>query len=330
MKYNFFRLKNIILQKKIIIKIFIIFVINFYIQIYSSKISSNKYINKFAILGIDCPTCGLFAIYKHSIGCLLEYINKGYIPIIDLLSLPNVFNKLNSKNISLKTNPWEYFFNQPYNYSLETVKKNAKHLKYFKCNPIVDHLNFPDYSIYSNKDLSDFWHKIAVKYIPIKLEIVKESNIIIKKLFKDSKNVLGVLARGTDYISLKPKNHPKQPDTNNIISDIKKMDLNYKYDWIFLTTEDYFIKKKFIRAFKNKLKYLKKYNNINYNYKEKKYLCFNKNINGNFNYSKNYLINILILSKCIDIISTLTSGTIGTFILTEGFRNSKIYFSGYY
>ena len=141
---------------------------------------------------------------------------------------------------------------------------------------------------------------------------------------------MGVLARGTDYISLQPRHHPKQPNINIMIKDIKEMNLKYKYDWIFLTTEDYLIKSIFIRTFKNKLKYLKKKNNINYNYKEKKKLGFNEKIKGNLQYQKNYLINIIILSKCIDIISALTSGTIGTFILSEGFRNSKIYYSGFY
>ncbi len=38
--------------------------------------------------------------------------------------------------------------------------------------------------------------------MPIKYEITKESYMIMKKLFKGSRNILG---RGTDYISGKPK-----------------------------------------------------------------------------------------------------------------------------
>ena len=326
--------------------IFIIF--NFIIPIYYYKFASyksflnkkNKYIfekqimlgydiNKFAIISLNCKTCGLFAIYKHSIACILKYIIEGYIPIIELLSYPYIFNKLNSNNTKFKINPWEIFFNQPYGYSLENVKKKAKNIQYFKCDPIKINIYYPNYSIYLDKVVSDFWHHIANKYIPIKLEILKESNLIIKKLFKGSKNILGVLARGTDYISLKPKGHPKQPDINIMISDTKKMDLKYKYDLIFLTTEDSLIKGKFTTVFKNKIKSYN-FNNINYNYKEKKRLYFNEKIQGNFNYAKTYLINIIILSKCIDIICSLTSGTIGAFILTEGFRNTKIYFLGYY
>lgn len=294
---------------------------------YEKQIKLNYSTNKFAIISVKCKACGLFAIYKHSLACLINFIFKGYIPLIDLLSLPNIFNSFNNNNTKLKINPWEFYFNQPYGYKLKSVEEKAKNKKYFKCNTI---LNLPNYFIYLNKGLSDFWHNIALKYIPIKVEIVNEANIIIKKLFKGSKNVLGVLARGTDYISLKPSHHPKPPKINIMIKDIKEMNLKYKYDWIFLTTEDYSIKSIFIQTFKNKLKYLKKNDNINYNYKEKKNLGYNEKIKGNLQYQKNYLINIIILSKCIDIISALTSGTIGTFILSEGFRNSKIYFSGFY
>lgn len=45
---------------------------------------------------------------------------------------------------------------------------------------------------------------------------------------------------------------------------------------------------------------------------------------------KIYLINIIILSKCLDIISARTSGSIGAFIFSEGFRNIKVYFLGEY
>lgn len=39
---------------------------------------------------------------------------------------------------------------------------------------------------------------------------------------------------------------------------------------------------------------------------------------------------MIILSKCIDIISCRTSGTAGVFVITKGFRNIKIYFLGNY
>lgn len=101
-------------------------------------------------------------------------------------------------------------------------------------------------------------------------------------------------------------------------------------NWIFLTTEDNIIRKKFILEFGKKIKYIKSTININYDYKSKKYLVFSKNIKGNINYWKTYLINIIILSKCLDIITSRTGGSIVAFILTKGFRNMKVYNLGYY
>ena len=87
--------------------------------------------NKFAILRFDCKACGLFVFYNYYLGCIVFFINKGYVPIVDLLSFPNIFNRFNINK--LNKNPWEFFFNQPYGYTLEDVKKNSKHLKYFSC-----------------------------------------------------------------------------------------------------------------------------------------------------------------------------------------------------
>ena len=42
------------------------------------------------------------------------------------------------------------------------------------------------------------------------------------------------------------------------------------------------------------------------------------------------MLNIIILSKCLDLLAANTSGTVGVFILTEGFRNYKVYKLGYY
>ena len=244
--------------------------------------------------------------------------------MLDLISFPNIFNGFNKNN--LKENPWELFFNQPFDYKLKDIKKNAKSIIYFNCNP----KNRPDTNIYYNKMLLNYWHNLAEKYIPIKNEIIDESNKIRKHLFNNSINVLGILIRGTDYISMKPKGHPIQPKPEIVIDDARKMDKKNRYDYIFLTTEDDIIRNKFILELGNKLKFIKFNENIKYNYKKKEYLAFNNKIKGNSKYIKIYLLNIIILSKCIDIICSRTAGSVGAFIFSEGFRNTKVYYLGRY
>lgn len=324
-----FFLQNILLFSYIIFKC--IFNNNLK-KILSYKIKNNNikkginsdYNYSFAIIKRKNCTNGLFGYYVAYLGCLNKFIKNGYIPILDLLSFPNVFNGFNK--IKLKDNPWELFFNQPFDFKLKDIKNNAKNIIYFNCNP----KNRPDTNIYNNQMLLKYWHNLAEKYIPIKNEIIDETIKIRKNLFNNSINILGILIRGTDYISMKPRGHPVQPKAELVINDAKKMDKKNKYDCIFLTTEDDNIRKKFISKLGNKLKYIKSNEIINYNYVNKEYLAFNNNIKGNFKYLRIYLLNIIILSKCIDIICSRTAGSVGAFIFSEGFRNSKVYYLGRY
>lgn len=272
----------------------------------------------------NCSLCGLFSDYIIFLGCINEYISRGLIPIIDLQSYNNVFNGFNV-NLS-NENPWEIFFNQPFGYSLNDVLRKGKNLKYVECFSS----NYPSLSIFSNEVLMGFWHNLAKQYIPVKTKMLLKSKLIIKNLFKKSKNVLGILMRGTDYISKKPKNHPIPPTPEIVLNDIKEMNNKNNYDWYFISTEDDIIRQKFREQLGNKLKYYSYNKAINYNYKQKQFLSDNEIVKGNINYMETYLLNIIILSQCIDIICARTSGAIGVFILKNGFRNSKYYNMGCY
>ena len=278
--------------------------------------------DKFAILTSECSNCGLFSFYIYYLGCVNKYILKGYIPVIDMKSYPIPYNNFTiNKN---KTNPWEYLFEQPFGYTLEEVLQNAKNKEYFNCHD--ESINRPsETTIFYNKELINFWHNVSKKYLPIKKEIINESNNIRKYLFKNSRNILGVKMRGTDYVTVKPKYHPVIPPIEMVISDIKNMTSKNHYDWIFFASEDERMKARIISEFKDKVKYLNANKTINYDYKGNQFFTLNKDVVGDLEYAKNYLMNIYILSKCTDIIMTRGSGGAGIIILTEGFRNSLIY-----
>ena len=259
----------------------------------------------------DCKECGFFSYYINYVGCFITSITSQRIPILDLNSFPNVFNEFNPTNPT-DINPWEYFFDQPYNLTLNEVKQKAKKIDKTDCieNNMIP--NFKD--IYSKIYSLKFYHNFVKKYIPIKKEIMEELNKVMKNIFKKSENVLGVLAKENDDIKSKSKEYP----TNiQLIEDAKKFNNQNKYDFIFLTTEDNTIKDKFIEEFGEKLKFLDKSNKNQY---------FNSNkISGGLENAKIYLFNIIILSKCIDIISVPTYQAATAFILSEGFRNSLVY-----
>ena len=235
---------------------------------------------KFAIIQRKCNICGLFSFYIVSLGCIHKYLLDGFIPIIDIKSFPNVINGFDTS----KVNPWEYFFEQPFGYTLEEVLKNAKNVIKITCDDCsprpTDNITF----LNSNDKL--FWHNFANKYSSIKKELIILSNKIMYKLFHNSKNILGVLTRGTDYISMRPKGHPIPPDILDLIKDVKIFDIKYNYDFIFFSTEDENIREQFTKNFIKKIRQLKPNIKLNYDYNKKNFLNFNENIKGNVEFNK--------------------------------------------
>lgn len=275
----------------------ILYFINITLLEKNSKIKEENYISfmnekdynniSFAIITRNCNVCGLFSFYMIYLGCIHKYLSEGYIPIIDIKSFPNVINGFNTS----KKNHWEFFFEQPFGYSLEEVLKNAKHIVHItdcNCGPRPDEL-----IMHTNWVRKNFWHNFANKYSSIKREIIEQSNNIMKKLFKNSKNILGVFTRGTDFISKKPRGHPIPPNISILINDVKEMDNNYKYDFIFFSTEDELIRTNFTNHFKEKVKQIQPKIKINYNFLKKDFLNLNDNIKGNVEFNKIYLLNII-------------------------------------
>ena len=278
----------------------------------------------FNIIGKDNSSGGgFFSYYMDFLGCFITSITSQKIPIIDLASYPNVFNEFNPNG----SNPWEYFFEQPFQLSLKEVNEKAQ-IKKNECDQ--EHNLIPNYkNIFYNQYSILFYHTVVTRYIPIKNEIMNEVYSIMKKLFKGSENVLGVLARGTDYVTLKSAGTPIPPTAEQMIEDVNKFDKENNYDYIFLATEDNEIKNKFKNEFEKKLKYIEFEKQVEYNYSQKEYFSSNKNAQG-LEFQKIYLFNVIILSKCIDIISARTHGAAVAFILSEGFRKNLVYDLGEY
>ena len=216
---------------------------------------------------------------------LRKYLIQGYIPILDFKSYKNTINGFIVD--PTKGNPWEYYFNQPFGYEYNNIMRKARNIKYFECkyNKII-----PNEGVFLNKQSMNYWHILANQYIPIKNEIIIEANNIMKIIFKDSKNILGVLLRGTDYVAMKLHNHPIPPKIEDVIKDVKLLDNKNKYNWIFLATEDNIIRDVFLRAIGIKVKYLLTKRKIFYNYSTKKPLAYNIDFKINLDYNKIYLI----------------------------------------
>ena len=87
---------------------------NFQVNEYNKNLLNNQIKidyenNKFVIIREKCKSCGLFMFHNRYLGCIVYFIKEGYIPIVDLISFPNIFNRFNIN--SLNKNPWELYFN---------------------------------------------------------------------------------------------------------------------------------------------------------------------------------------------------------------------------
>ena len=143
--------KNIIILKIVILLIFIL--IQNFINQNNKDVAINHKIdydtNSFVILRrTSCDSCGLFSFYMVYLGCINKWITRGYIPIIDMKSFPNTYNNYNISN----NNPWEIFFNQPFEYTLEEVINKAKRKFYEECLTCENRPN--EFTIYYNRLLA--------------------------------------------------------------------------------------------------------------------------------------------------------------------------------
>ena len=122
----------------------------------------------FVILRRRCSSCGLFSDYIVYLGCINDFISKGFVPIVDVKSYRNFYNgfKLNSSNI----NAWELFFEQPFGYKLNDVLVKAKKIKYFSCIPN----NRPSSNIFFNKILNDYWHNTQKQYSSLNNKLLRQ------------------------------------------------------------------------------------------------------------------------------------------------------------
>lgn len=263
---------------------------------------------------------GLFSIVMTSLGYINYAVEQGYVPVVELNYGEQ---RKTQKNIGIN---WEDYFEQPCNYR----RKDICHSKNIILgNGIVStEIVYPGENIAHDMNALNYWRNITKQYLHVKEEIVSEANMLAKELL-DGKKTLGLLVRGTDYVNMKPSGHPIQPSVEEVISKTDEIMKEYGCDRIYLATEDEGIYRKLKARYGDMLvamkaqRYTTKGNeNIND--------ISRKNQSESFIFNKNYLINILILSKCDYLIAGNTGGTQGALLLTNGYEYSYVYDLGVY
>ena len=281
----------------------------------------------FYVVRRHASRAGLFSFYSTNLGSILEAVSKGYIPVIDM---QNSINPMLEQQFVGKENAWDYYFKQPFGYNLNDISHSAKVV----LGSIDPPQKFPDYCMI--KEMTDagklceeliMWREAAHKYMHLIPEIEKNVNDNYDVISKGER-MIGVLCRGTDYVKLKPHNHPIQPNTDDVIIRCEQEMKKFECSRIYLATEDRTIWDKFTSHFGDKVCSYQKHHFVT---------TEGQNVNDIANQAMNpkdrnmeYLISIGIISKCNCFIGGANGGTYGALLMSDGFENEYVYDLGLY
>ena len=272
------------------------------------------------IIGISQPAQGLLTLYKHIASHIIYAYEKGYIPIVDCKHYDNQYFK---DNKTYKDNSWEYFFQQPDDYNLDSLDEFDEIIISDNCDWVGDKYIIYPKSFIGGKEqnLSDY-DKDYFKYLKFKLDLKEKFELAYNEKLQN-KVTLGVLCRGTDYVKMRPEGHPVQPTAEEMIVKTKEiLKKNPEIEQIYLATEDASVSQKFYECFGDLI-----VRNDQYLYKQEDvdilaYVKTNRE-NHSYNTGVEYLTSLYLLSKCKYFIAGKNNGTLGVYLLSNLFKNQE-------
>ena len=243
-------------------------------------------------------------------------------PVIDMKNYNGI--TVNGKRV----NAWELYYDQPYpelNGKLDGIYSQKK----YRLSDGICRADAPNDSMdfFLNKKTLAYWSILYRENCRFNSAMQsyadKEYDSIIK-----GKRVVGVLCRGTDYLKLKPKGHPVQPDPDLVIVKVKRLMKDYNCGYVYLATEDEAIEKLFRVAFLDKLlvnkRVYKKYSGG--------YLANTLNNREDDVYHTNveYLSSLYLLSRCNCFVAGRTSGAVITMLMDTEYEYTYFWDLGVY
>jgi len=246
---------------------------------YKIKSFGNRYPTKIFYIIQRSPGGGMFSNLNYVLHHLLIAEKFKFIPVVDMENYFTLYNEKNSINGT--NNSWNYYFESVSKYTLKEVYKSKNVI-------ISDGKTGGNIFFDGFEKLTSEHKKIFNKYIKIKKNLINEKKEFVNKNFKNLK-ILGVHFRGTDYKNR--ERHPYPATKKQITEIIDNLNTKYKYDKIFLATEEL----SYLEYFK------KKYPNLIYSSKiftNKKQIFFEKFTNNiRYKIGKENIIDMLLLSS---------------------------------
>lgn len=272
--------------------------------------------------------CGLFSYFITNLGWMRYAEEQGLTPVVDMRTHPTIYHAEGEVG---RVNVWERFFCQPCELSLDEVSDVRRY-------SVADAMRipgrasfFPDFPECENIELDECflgWRRLVHKYVRIRLDVLDRYKTDgLEFELAAGRPVIGVLARGTDYVKLRPLDHPVQPCVNFLFDTIDRYSqCGHQDEKIFLATEDTEILKQFSVRFGTRLIVAKQSRPA---YVDGLY-GFVDSASGACQRGYEYLRAIYDLSRCSALIAGRTSGALGAALLSQGYSYAKLINLGRY
>lgn len=251
------------------------------------------------------------------------YADKnGYIPVVDMKNYMTQYYQNDEDNAFL------YFFKPLNGITVEEAYKHKKvilsSVNVFYTSPKKTDLSFKKEDLLFMRNLFD-------KYYAFSDEVMALFNEEMKKLSLDRK-CLGIYARGTDYVNLKPAGHPRQPLVEQLIEKADELFADNSYQSAFFVSEDKNMYDAMKEKYGDKLK-IASFDSFISNYQKdafisKKYieqLGKDKKTIG-----LNYIVKLLILADSDYIICGKTCGSWAALLFAKDMDNTYVFNLGNY
>lgn len=267
---------------------------------------------------------GLFSYFLQNVNDIKYALDRNWIPVIDLQNELNMY--IREEEVG-SVNAWEYFFKQPFGYSLSDIRKSRNvvlgsgYLK--ECFPYKDISYITDF----DGPFSEY-RDIVRQYCRPTKEVQSILTDTMNRLGINDKT-LGVLCRGTDYTTVKPHGHFIQPAPEELFDEIDNLIRDNGCDRIFVATEDNEVFSKFKDKY-GSLVVTNRESFVEYNGENSLGQKTKDSRSDLKNEGITYLTSMLILSKCRYFVGGATSGTVGVMLMAEGFNHCHVFDKGLY
>ena len=253
----------------------------------------------------------------------VEYADKmGYVPFVD-------FENYKTQYHVDGINAWDLFFNQPSDMTLEELYKSKNViLSGVSLKKTIDETLFKNTVFFDNNLLN------RCKRLLLSREFINKR---IKSIVEEEaarlgvEDCIGVYIRGTDYVRLKPSGEYAQPSIESVISKVEEFKESYSDSSVFLVTEDKGYYERMSKKFGKDLRITSNDTFVE-NYDGNDFLYKTFVDNGRIiERATEYIVKIVLLSRCKYFVGTITNGSIISYCLNGGnYMDQYIFDMGYY